>query len=81
MAAHGSPDSHWPVYGKDTHTAMVFGVPDPSPLPAAPRENVRTAKCDFWDRQFEKVLAMYRPPDSPPSRVGSAGDAIVGNKF
>ena len=59
MAANGSPGTNWPVYDKADHTAMIFG--DASPLPAAAEPNVRTAKCDWWDRQFDKVLAAYRP--------------------
>eukprot|EP01051_Picozoa_sp_SAG22_P037605 SAG22_NODE_18859_length_280_cov_1.149171_1_plen_54_part_00 len=48
---------------------MVFG--DTSPLPAVAMPNVRTAKCDFWDAQFAKLLAAN--PDGRLSKVGVDG--------
>mgnify|MGYP003336776006 CR=1 FL=1 len=63
MAANGRPGADWPLYDNVKHTAMIFGAPDPSPLPAAPAPNVRTAKCDFWDAQMDKILAAYHPPE------------------
>lgn len=72
MAGSGSPGSSWPVYDKATPKAMVFGVPDPTSLPAAAIPNVRTAKCDFWDAQFAKVMAAH--PDGRPSRGSDGSD-------
>ena len=51
-------------------TAMIFG--DTSPLPATAAPNVRTAKCDFWDAQFAKVLLAHYP-GGRPSKVGVDG--------
>ena len=74
MAGNNAPTDRsalgggWPVYEKANPQAMVFG--DFSPLPAVAKANVRTAKCDFWDAQFAKVLAAG--PGGRPGRAAAA---------
>ena len=55
---------------------MIFG--DTQPLPAAVAPNVRTAKCDFWDTQFDKLLAQHaqhgRPSHQPWNRPAAPCD-------
>lgn len=61
MAGARAPGSDWDMFRGDN--AMVFG--NAAPLPAAMKANVRTAKCDFWDGQFEKVLGDYAVNGGP----------------
>ena len=45
---------------------MIFGDA-PAGAPAQPQQAVRTAKCDFWDQQFAKVLEAYQQGFEPSS--------------
>lgn len=58
MADSGSPGSNWPLYNNETFPAMIFGDYEP-PLSARPAVHVRDSRCDFWDMQFDKVLASW----------------------
>ena len=66
MADQGSPGTSWPVYNMGEKMTMIFG--DDRPTHAGPTytlSNHRGEKCDFWDRQFDRVMADYTTTRNP----------------